>query len=150
MDKYPHWSWSWGAITRHQESKQSRATSTLFLIKMIAKLEWTQWNAQQNIEQLHNPTMRAAINNNRTTALERTAFKATRRLNEFYGYKIFAIEFAVVEANKKTVKLAWRLPNYCTVSSQLGRKYRELEEMEARQKKLREQPKSGIIPVAQK
>ena len=28
-------------ITRHQEDKLSKATSSLFLIKMIAILEWT-------------------------------------------------------------------------------------------------------------
>ena len=32
-----------------EEDKQSKATSSLFPIKMIAKLEWTQSNAQQNI-----------------------------------------------------------------------------------------------------
>ena len=35
---------------------------------MIAKLEWTQSNAQQNIEQLQNPTMGVTINNESTTA----------------------------------------------------------------------------------
>ena len=48
---------------------------------MIAKLEWTQSNAQQNIEQLQNPTMGEIINSestiNRTTALERTTAKGT-------------------------------------------------------------------------
>ena len=47
---------------------------------MIAKLEWTQSNAQQNIEQLQSPTMGVTINNepsNRATALERTTAKAT-------------------------------------------------------------------------
>ena len=39
---------------------------------MIAKLEWTQSNVQQNIEQLQAPTMRVTINNNKTTVLERT------------------------------------------------------------------------------
>ena len=29
-------------ITRHQEDKQRKATSSLFPIEMIAKLEWTQ------------------------------------------------------------------------------------------------------------
>ena len=43
---------------------------------MIAKLEWTQSNAQQNIEQLQNPTMGVTINNE-ATALEQTAAKAT-------------------------------------------------------------------------
>ena len=44
---------------------------------MIAILERTQSNAQQNIEQLQTPTMGVTINkkviSNRTTALERTA-----------------------------------------------------------------------------
>ena len=34
---------------------------------MIAKLEWTQNNAQQIIEQLQNPTMGITINNKSTT-----------------------------------------------------------------------------------
>ena len=38
-------------LMRHQEDKRSKATSSLFSIKMIAKLEWTKSNAQQNIEQ---------------------------------------------------------------------------------------------------
>ena len=71
----------------HQEDQLSKATSSLFPIEMIAKLEWTQSNAQQNIEQLQNPTMGAEshngsnnpqqINNNITTALEQTPSKAT-------------------------------------------------------------------------
>ena len=39
-------------ITRYQEDKLSKAISFLFPIKMIAILEWTQSNVQQNIEQL--------------------------------------------------------------------------------------------------
>ena len=54
-------------VTRHQDDKQSKATSSFFPIKMIAKLEWIQSNAQQNIEQLQNPTMGVAINNESTT-----------------------------------------------------------------------------------
>ena len=50
-------------ILRHQEDKQSKSTSFHFPIKMIAKLEWTQSNAQQNIEKLQNPTMEVTINN---------------------------------------------------------------------------------------
>ena len=34
---------------------------------MIAKLEWIQSNAQQNIEQLQNPTMGVTIKNESTT-----------------------------------------------------------------------------------
>ena len=58
---------------RHQEDKLSKATSSLFPIKMIAKLEWTLSNIQQNIGQLQTPTMGVTTNNNRTTALERPA-----------------------------------------------------------------------------
>ena len=59
-------------ITRHQEDKQSKATSPLFPIKMIpikmnAKLECTQSNAQQIQEQIRNSTMRVTINNESTT-----------------------------------------------------------------------------------
>ena len=38
------------------------------------------------------------VNNNRSTVLERTAIKATRGLNAFYWYQIFALGSAVVEA----------------------------------------------------
>ena len=44
-------------IVRHREVKISKATSSLFPIKMIAILERTQSNVQQNIEQLQTPTM---------------------------------------------------------------------------------------------
>ena len=40
------------------------------------------------------------INNNRTTALEWTAAKAKGGLNAFYRYQIFAIDSAVVDAQK--------------------------------------------------
>ena len=55
-------------ITRRQEDKQSKATSSLslslslFPINMIAKLEMTQSYAQQNIEQLQNPTIGVTMN----------------------------------------------------------------------------------------
>ena len=51
---------------RHQEDKQSKATSCLSPID-IAKLEWTQSNAQQNIELLQNPTTKVTINIESTT-----------------------------------------------------------------------------------
>ena len=44
-------------IRRHQEDTQCKATSSLFPVKMIAKLKWTLSKARQNIEQLQNPTM---------------------------------------------------------------------------------------------
>ena len=67
-----------------QQPRDTRKTNqakqpalSLFPIKMIAKLEGTQRNVQQNIEQLQNPTVgdnnKQQANNNRTTALEWTA-----------------------------------------------------------------------------
>ena len=53
-------------ITRHQENKLSKATSSLLPIKMIAILERTQSNVQQNIEQLQTPTMGVTINKKST------------------------------------------------------------------------------------
>ena len=61
----------WGRATQQSRdtinTKQSKATSSLFPIEMIAKLEWTQSNAQQNIEQLQNPTVGETINNESIT-----------------------------------------------------------------------------------
>ena len=54
-------------ITRHQEDKLSRASSFLYPIKMIAKLERTLSTIQQNIEQLQTTTMGETINNKSTT-----------------------------------------------------------------------------------
>ena len=54
-------------ITIHQEDTQSKATSSLFPIKMIAKLERTKSNAQQKMEQTQNPTMGATHNSKLTT-----------------------------------------------------------------------------------
>ena len=45
----------------------SKATSSLFPIKMIAKLESTHSNAQQTKEQTQSPTMGAIVNNECTT-----------------------------------------------------------------------------------
>ena len=58
---------SHSTVTRHQEDKLSKATSSLFPIKMIAILEWTQSNVQQNIEQLQTPTMGVTFNKKSTT-----------------------------------------------------------------------------------
>ena len=54
-------------IMGHREDKLSKATSSLFPIKMIAILERTQRNVQQNIEQLQTPTMGVTINKKSTT-----------------------------------------------------------------------------------
>ena len=41
----------------HQEDKFSKATSSLYPIKIIAILEWTKRNVQQNIEQIQTPQL---------------------------------------------------------------------------------------------
>ena len=51
----------------HTRKTNKAVTSSHFPIKMIAKLEWTQYHAHQNIEQLQNPTMGVTINNESTT-----------------------------------------------------------------------------------
>ena len=53
---------------------QSKATSPLFPIKMIAILEWAKSNVQQNIEQLQTPTMGVTT---RTQNTEVTINKST-------------------------------------------------------------------------
>ena len=54
-----------------QERQSKQINSSLFPIVMIPKLEWTQSNAQQNLEQLQKPTMRVTINNESTTTYYR-------------------------------------------------------------------------------
>ena len=66
-------------------NKAKQPASSLFPIEMIAKLEWTQSNAQQNKEKIQNTTLggnnQHRINNNKATPHpERTAAKAIGRL----------------------------------------------------------------------
>ena len=71
----------------------------------------------RTITESHNGSInQQRVSNNRTTALERTAANATEGLNAFYSHKIFALDSAIVEA-QKNVKLAWRILNCCNVSS---------------------------------
>ena len=91
-------------IRGHQEDKSSKATSSLFPIKMIAILERTQSNVQQNIEQLQTPTMGVTINKKSTTT-EPPPYngqqpKPPTGLNAFYWYQIFALDSAVVEVQE--------------------------------------------------
>ena len=69
---------------------------------MIAKLEWTQSNAQQNKEHLQNPTFGVTINNKSTTTEPPSKNgqqpRPLRDLNAFYCYQILALDSAVVEA----------------------------------------------------
>ena len=49
-------------VTRHQEHKEIKTTSSVFPIKMIANVKRTHSNAQHNMEQTQ-----AALNNESTT-----------------------------------------------------------------------------------
>ena len=66
---------------------------------MTAKLEWTQSNTQQNIEQLQTPTMGATTNNKSTTTepppQNGQQPKPPGSLTAFYWYQIFALDSAV-------------------------------------------------------
>ena len=85
---------------------------------MIAKLDLTQSNTKQNIEQLQNPTMRVTINNESLTTepppSNEQQPKPLGGFNTFYWYQIFALDSAVVEA--QNVKFPWRIPLYYNVS----------------------------------
>ena len=72
---------------------------------MIAKLERTQGNAQQNKDKYRTRTAngkhtKQRIINKITTALERTPAKATGCLNAFYWYQIFALDSVVIKTQK--------------------------------------------------
>ena len=75
---------------------------------MIANLECTQSNAQQNIKQIQNPTVGVTSNSESTTTgplpYNGQQHKPLEGLNAFHWYKIFALDSAVVEA--QNVKLA--------------------------------------------
>ena len=84
------------ATQQSRDTRKSKAIGSLFPIEMIAKLEWTQNNVQQNVETIteshSGSNNQQRINNNRTIALERTAAKATEGLNAFYWYQILALD----------------------------------------------------------
>ena len=76
----------WGRATQQsrdtRKTKKSKATSSLFPIKMIAKLEWTQSNTQENMEKLQNLTMGVTINNESTTMVSNNY----QQINNRTGY----------------------------------------------------------------
>ena len=89
-----------------QTSAKQQALS-LFPIKMIAKLEWTRSNAQQNIEQLQTTTMGATItiqqqqnHRLRTDSSLSHWVGVEGGLNAFYWLQIFALDSAVVEVQE--------------------------------------------------
>ena len=103
--------------TPGRQTLQSNQLS-LFPIKMIAKLEWTQSIAQQNIEKVQNPTMEVTTTNQQQQNYHPKADSSLSHrgdLYAFYWYQICTLDPAVVEA--QNVKLALRLPNYCNVPS---------------------------------
>ena len=86
-------------VTRHPKDNKSKATSSLHLVRMITKLERPYSNdtktktntGPQKQWEIH----KQLINNNRTTALERTVAKATRRggggLNALYWSQMLSM-----------------------------------------------------------
>ena len=97
---------SYTTITKHQEDKLSKATSCLFPIKMIAKLERTQSNTQQNIEQLQNPTMGSTTNQQQQNHRLRSDSNLIHWgggggggwggcVNAFHWYQIFSLDSLV-------------------------------------------------------
>ena len=92
-------------VPRHPKDNKSKTTSSLFLVKMIAKLARTQSNAHQNKDQHRTLTkngryIKQKISNNRTSALERTAVSATGGLKCIYWRQISALDFVVVKTKK--------------------------------------------------
>ena len=69
-------------VTRRQEDKQSKATSSIFPIKMISKLEMTQSTAQQNMRHTQNPrngsNNKQRINNKSATGGTKMHFTGTK------------------------------------------------------------------------
>ena len=87
---------------------------------MIAQLKWTQSNAKKHrIITFHNwSNDQQRIKNNRTSALEQTEAQATGgggggAQMHFTGTN----PQVLLLLNTNSVKLRWRLPNYCNVSS---------------------------------
>ena len=69
---------------------------------MIAKLEWTQSSAKHNIVQLQNPTMGETTTNpqQQNHRLRKNSSLSHWGLNTYNWYQIFALDSAVVEAQK--------------------------------------------------
>ena len=71
---------------------------------MIAKLEWTQSSAKQNIIQLQNPTIGVTSKMDQQQQNQSLRTDSTQShwggLNAFYWFQIFALDSAVVEAQK--------------------------------------------------
>ena len=75
---------------------------------MIANLEWTQSNEHRNIEHLQNPIMGVTINNESTTTDLHLITESSQTIGGegggglkcIYWYQIFALDSAVVEAQK--------------------------------------------------
>ena len=92
------------------ERQKRKATSSLFLFKMIARLERTQSNVYQNKDQHRTPTnngryIKQLSNNNRTTAFEQTTALAAGGCGMgggvivFYWRQIFVVDSVFVNAH---------------------------------------------------
>ena len=104
-------------ITRQQEGKQSKATSSLFPFKNIAKLEMTQSNTKITLNKHRPPQWEQQSTTNQQKQNRRFRTDSNRHwggggFNAFYWYLIFPLD------SVKNVWFAWRFPNYCNVISQ--------------------------------
>ena len=98
---------SWGRATQQsrdtrKQTKQSNQLSLPHRDDCKTRMDTKQHTTKQRAttESYNGSNNQQWITNNRTTALEWTAAKATGGLNAFYWYQIFALDSAVVEAQK--------------------------------------------------
>ena len=87
---------------------------------MIAILEWTLSNVQQNVEQLQTPTMGVTTNKTSTTTepsspLNGQKPKPPGGLNAFYWYQISALDSAVVEVQEMFSSHGGHLTMQCII-----------------------------------
>ena len=107
---------TWGL----QQHFLNKTSATSFLFKMIAKLEWTQSNAYQNKDKHRNTThngnyIKQQIKNTEPPPKYGQQPKPLGDPNAFHWHQIFALDAAIVEA-QKTAKLILGLLNHCNAS----------------------------------
>ena len=107
--------------TPGRQTKQSNQLSLLHQDDCKTRMDTKQCTTKQSTitESQNGSNKQQRINNNRTTALERTAAETTGGLYAFYWYQTFTLDSAVVDT-QKMLSLhgsAWKHPNYYNVSS---------------------------------
>ena len=91
-------------ITRQQEDKLSKVTSSLFPIKMIVIQEWTKitYNKNRTITYSHNGSNNKQKSHQQQNHRLRMDSNLSHwvGLNAFYWYQIFALDSAVVDVQE--------------------------------------------------